>query len=144
MLFLNACEAACMCTQGTRRRHHRAARVADEIPERIMYYWDLCMHSWMPGTVSYMDLNIGTLLLLPVDSHLVSLFLSDWLERTHTHARKHTPLNKHSRLSQLLSHTQTCTFVCVSHEDSGEVGQAGGKWGNRGAGSEPSQNINNG
>lgn len=36
--FFNACEAACMCTQGTRRRHHRAARVADEIPERIMYY----------------------------------------------------------------------------------------------------------
>lgn len=31
----------------------------------------------------------------------------------------------------------------MSREGSGEVGQAGGKWGDRGAGSEPSQNINN-
>lgn len=102
------------------------------------------MHSWMPGTVSYMDLNIGTLLLLPVDSHLVSLFLSDWLERTHRRAQARTPQQTLKVITTFVSHTNLHICVCVSHEDSGEVGQAGGKWGNRGAGSEPSQNINNG
>lgn len=41
------------------------------------------MHSWLLGTASYTDLNIETFLLLCVDSHLVSLFLSQWLEHTH-------------------------------------------------------------
>lgn len=36
------------------------------------------------------------------------------------------------------------TFLCVSHEDFGEVEQTGGKWGDMRAGSESSQNINNG
>lgn len=102
------------------------------------------MHSWMPGTVSYMDLNIGTLLLLPVDSHLVSLFLSDWLERTYARTSTHPSTNTQGYHNFCLAHKLAHLCVCVSHEDSGEVGQAGGKWGNRGAGSEPSQNINNG
>ncbi len=103
------------------------------------------MHSGMLGTVSYVDLNIETFLLLCVDSHLVALSFCLTDLKTHTDLNKHFGLFQLLSLSLSLSHTYSvhlccvcvCVCVCVSREGSGEVGQAEGKWGDRGREASP-------
>lgn len=103
-LFSDTCKAACTACAP---RHTETAPVSWTCRRLkawkiVMYCWTLCLHSWMLGTGSYMDLNIGTLFFLCVcaDAHLVCLFMSHWVKYTLTY----THLAKHSRLLQLLAH----------------------------------------